>query len=282
VLAVSAISFAAIFFRKAAPTPPLVAAGVRLAIATLILAPWVVRARRAGRLPSVAVRYAVGGGVAYAVHFGAWVTSLTLTSVAASVTLVTATPMLLALVAWVTGRDRPTRRQWLALALAAVGVAILGGLDVADDDALLGDGLALLGASAMAAYMLLARRAVHETAAGGLDSWGYSGVATGVGAVLLLGSATLVGLPIRFAGWEPLGYVVLATLLPQLVGHGLLTWALRHTRPTVVGIATLGEPVGSTLLAWWWLEEGLQLGTFIGCAVTLVAVALAMTRRAAV
>ena len=95
-LAITAISFAAIFFRKAAPTHPLVAAGVRLAVATILLSPMVLRARRDGRLPGPVIRSAAWGGLAYAVHFGAWVTSLTMTTVAASVTLVSATPVLLA------------------------------------------------------------------------------------------------------------------------------------------------------------------------------------------
>lgn len=275
-LAITAISFAAIFFRKAAPTHPLVAAGVRLSVATLLLSPLVLRARRSGRLSAPVLRSAAWAGVAYAVHFGAWVTSLTMTTVAASVTLVSATPVLLAVVGVWTRRDAPERRHWMAMALAAVGLVIIGGADFADPSALKGDLLALLGAAAMAVYMLLARR--HGPT---LDSWAFSGIATFVGAVLLLGTATLAGIPIAFDGWEPFGFVVLAALFPQLVGHGLVTWALRHTRPTVVGIATLAEPVGSTLLAWWLLAERVPATTVIGCLVTITGVALAVWRPAA-
>ncbi len=272
-LAVVAISFAAIFFRLAAPTPPIVAAGTRLAVAALLLSPLVFRARRAGRLPNTVLRSAVLAGVAYAVHFGTWVTSLSMTSVAASVTLVTATPVILALVGIVSRRDAPERRHLLALALAAAGLLLVGGSDLADPAALRGDALALVGAAAMAAYMLLARR--HGDS---LDSWAYSGVATFVGAVILLGAASVSGTAIAFPGWKPFGFVVLAALLPQLVGHGLLTWTLRHARPTKVGIATLTEPVGATLLAWAFLAERAAALTLVGCAVTLIGVALAVWR----
>jgi drug/metabolite transporter (DMT)-like permease len=271
VVAVGAISFAAIFFRKAAPTHPLVAAGVRLTVAALLLMPLAVRARRRGRLPTPVIRSACWAGIAYALHFGTWVTSLTMTTVAASVTLVTATPMLLALVGFVTGRDVPERRHVFALLLAAVGVACIGGADLASGEALLGDGLAFAGAASMAAYLLLARR--HGAA---FDAWAYTGVAAAVAAVALLGAAWLSGVPIAFSSTAAFGYVVLAALLPQLVGHGLLTWSLRHTRPTVVGIATLGEPVGSTLLAWWWLGERAGGLTLLGCLVTVGGVALAV------
>lgn len=64
--------------------------------------------------------------------------------------------------------------------------------------------------------------------------------------------------------------------MPQLVGHNLLTWALRHATPTAVGIATVGEPVGSTLLAWLWLGERVGQLAGAGAVVTLLAVLLSL------
>jgi len=58
-----------------------------------------------------------------------------------------------------------------------------------------------------------------------------------------------------------------------------LTWALRHTLPTTVGLATLGEPVGATTLAWLWLGEAIAPWTAAGCGLTLLGVGLALSRR---
>ena len=71
---------------------------------------------------------------------------------------------------------------------------------------------------------------------------------------------------------------LLAALLPQLVGHTLLTWSVRHVRPTVVGMATVGEPVGAAILASVWpgIEEAIAPQLAVGCAVTLAAVLLAL------
>jgi len=274
-VAVVAISFAAIFFRKASPTHPLTSAGVRLVIASLALSPFTLRAWRQGRLPRPHVKAGVLAGGLYGLHFGAWVWSLELTTVAASVTLVTATPLLLAAVGLATGRDRPTGRLWGALAVAAVGVTIIGGTDLlASDTALQGDALALLGCAAIAGYMLVARRLGND-----LDVLGFTGVATGVGGVALLGVAVALGvdpLPASRAAW---GWLALSALIPQLVGHSLLTWSLRHTTPTVVGLATVGEPVGSTILGIVLLSEIPGGLTVIGCGVTLAAVVLALTSR---
>ena len=267
----SAISFAAIFFRKSEGTHPLVAAGVRLAIAGILLSPMVWRAARRGMLNRFTVRTATIAGFAYAGHFGTWVSSLSMTTVAASVTLVTATPLLLAAYAIARGKDRPDRHHGLAITLAVVGVSLIGGADLFDRRALSGDALALGGAAAMAVYLVTARRLGPE-----LDPWSFTGMACAVGAALLLTTALLTGTPIAFESSRALGYVVLAALIPQLIGHSLLTWSLRHVRPTVVGLATVGEPVGSALLGWLWLGEKVSPLAGMGCIVTIGAVALAI------
>lgn len=274
-IAVVAIGFAALFFRKAAPIPPAVAAGLRLTLASLLMMPCTVAAVRRGRLTRRHLKAGLIGGLLYGLHFGTWVTSLTLTSVAASVTLVTATPLMLAVVGWLAGRDAPDGRLWLAIGLGVIGVIIIGGSDLSlSPDALIGDALALAGAVAMALYMLVVRRLGP-----GLDVAGFAGVTTGVGALCLMGLAVIQGAPLTPPSLETAGYLVLAALVPQLIGHNLITWVLRHTTPTVVGMATVGEPVVATLLAWLWLGETVPPRVALGCVITLSAVLLALARR---
>lgn len=273
-LAIASISFAAIFFRLASPTHPLVVAGTRLAIAAVILAIPTMRASRAGRLPRRVVLAAMACGVLYGVHFGTWVSSLTMTSVASSVTLVTATPLLLAILSIATGRDRPSRWHWISIGLALIGLSLIGWADLSlSREALIGDGLAFVGAIAMAFYLLIARSLGED-----LDVLAFGGVATAFGALSLFAAAVIAGVPIAFASGESLLWIALAALLPQLVGHTLLTWSLRHATPTAVGIATVGEPVGATLLAWIWLGERVTPVIAAGCAITLGAVLLSLRR----
>jgi drug/metabolite transporter (DMT)-like permease len=275
-IAIASISFAAVFFRLASPTHPLVVAGTRLAIAAVVLAIPTARALRAGRLSRRVVIAAMACGALYGVHFGTWVSSLAMTSVASSVTLVTATPLLLAILSFATGRDRPSRWQWIAIALALVGLSLIGWADLSlSRDALLGDGLAFAGAAAMAFYLLIARSLGED-----LDVLAFGGLATAFGALSLFAAAWIAGVPIAFASAESLLWIALAALLPQLVGHTLLTWSLRHATPTAVGIATVGEPVGATLLAWIWLGERVTPVIAAGCAITLAAVLLSLRRSA--
>jgi len=273
IVAVVAISFAAIFLKLAEPTHALTRSGLRLLMAAAMLLPAVVRGWRRGRLQPIA-KWAALAGLLYALHFSAWIGSLDLTTVAASVTLVTATPLILAVVGVATGRDRPEGRLWVSLLLGAAGVAIIGGADLSlSGRALAGDGLALAGAAAIAGFLLLVRRLGP-----GLDVWSFMGLACAVGGTVVMGVAAVAGVDLAPANAGSLLYIFLSAVIPQLVGHVLLTWSLRYTTPTVVGLATLGEPVGSTLLAWVWLGEAAPAVVLVGCAVVLASVVLALAR----
>lgn len=272
-----AISFAAIFFRLALPTDPLLASALRLGLAWSILFAmrrWITRAAPPKAPDAALIRAGRIGGLLYAIHFGSWVASLSLTSVAASVTLVTATPLLLAMASLVAGRDRPTARQWIAVAVAIGGACIIGGSDLLTGQ-LVGDGLALVGAAAMAGYLFLARSLGPE-----LDAVALSMRAAGWGAVFL-GLAVLLALPFHapvLPDAAALGWIALAAILPQVIGHTLLTKALERASPTEVGLATAAEPVLSTLLAWLWLAETPAAWVLAGCAMTLCGVVVGVAR----
>lgn len=270
-----AIGFAAILFRLAAPTDPLLASALRLSIAGLVLSPVSIRAVRDGRLTPRATRTAALGGLLYAVHFGAWVASLERTSVAASVTLVTATPLLLALVAFAGGRDRPSTRTLAASVAAAIGALVIGLGDASETGwgALSGDALALLGAAAMALYLLLVRDL------GRIPAVAFSGIAALSGAASL---ALVVAVLSTFTTLTPpdaeaFFFIALAALVPQIVGHGALTWALERATPTEVGLATAVEPVISTALAWIVFAERPTWIVGLGAALTLAAVVAGTT-----
>lgn len=268
---VVSISFAAIFFRLASPTHPLGSAAIRLGIAAILLSPFVIRARLNLTLTRRIAMHAVFGGLFYAVHFGTWVWSLDLTTVAASVTLVTATPLLLAIWGVATGVDKPDRGLWIALLLALCGVLTIGGVDFGSSpSALVGDALAFTGAAAMAGYMLVVRKL------GAIDVLAFTGIATAVGCIVLVGTGLVAGVDLSPASPRALGFLALSALIPQLIGHSALTWSLRWVRPTTVGIATLGEAVGAAVLAYFILAEVPAFTTVVGCVITLSAVALAL------
>lgn len=278
VIAVFAISWAAVLFRLAPGLDPRTAAGWRLVIASTLLLAWLATRPRSTTPRPPRYRLHVGAaGLAYGVHFGTWVASLGLVPVALSVTAVTTTPLLLAVLGLLTGRDRPTRRLLASLSLGFAGLTLMA-LDAPGEDfTLLGILLAVLGAAAMGVYLWLARAAKVSAT---VDTLSFAAWAAMIGGLLLLGSAALTGADLGFASPGELLVVALAAAIPQLVGHSLLTWAVGRTTPTRVALATLGEPVLAGLIAMAVLGEMLGLLALLGGLITLAAVALALTERA--
>lgn len=291
-VAIFAISWAAVLFRLAPGLDPRAAAGWRLVIAGGLIGAWLLASRRAGRsgssgAPAGEARrraLVLGAGAAYGLHFGAWVASLGLVPVALSVTAVTTTPLLLAVVGLVTGRDRPSPRTLVALAFGGGGLAVMAvaaGAGPAGGDTGWGVALAVTGAAAMGLYLLLARRATSlGGATGARSSLAFAGQAALIGGLLLLGAAAMAGVRLGFASVDELLVVAGAAAVPQLVGHTLLTWAVGRTDPTRVALATLGEPVLAGLLAWGVLGESLSGLAIVGGLMTLLAVGVALAEGA--
>lgn len=272
ILGAVAISSAAILIRWA-EAPPLVIATARMGIAALLIAP--VGLRRAGaefrRLSRRDLALAALSGFFLAIHFASWITSLGLTSVASSVVLVTTSPLWAGLLAPLVSEDRLTRAMLIGVVLATLGGIIVGAGDFTlTGTALLGDGLALLGAI-MSALYLLAGRTVRRK----VSLLGYVTVSYSVAALVLLAVALVSGQ--RFGGYPPQTYLllVLIAVVPQIIGHSSYNYALGWFSASFVAVALLAEPVGATILAALLLEEPITPSKVAGGALILLGIFVA-------
>jgi drug/metabolite transporter (DMT)-like permease len=264
-----AVSAASIFIRYAQTNAPsLVIAAYRLSIATLLLAPFTL-ARRGGELKGLSrvdLALALLSGFFLALHFATWITSLEYTTVASSVVLVSTVPLWVALLAPFTIKESVTRLVLIGMLLALAGGVLVGlsdsctfesgrmlcpGLDeFIRGKAFFGDLLALIGALAAAGYLLIGRRLRASVSA-----LTYVFVVYGMAALVLVGIMFVAGQsPV---GYPPITYLwfILLALVPQLIGHSSYNWALGYLSAAYVSIALLGEPIGSTILAYILLDE---------------------------
>jgi drug/metabolite transporter (DMT)-like permease len=279
-IAIVAVSLAAIFVRLA-DAPGVVVAFWRMAIACLVLLPWTLRALRRTPLTAGNGWASVAAGVLLGLHFATWISSLSHTTVAASVTLVATIPLWVAVLAWLLLGQAPTLTVLLGVLTAVAGGAVIAFGDLGDPlgagapAPLLGNALALVGAIAGAGYLLLGRSAQRR----GLSLQAYVGVAYAVAALVLLplplvlGHAYL-GYPAATAVW-----IVLLALVPQLIGHTGINFALKHVDPTKVATATLLEPVGAGVAAWWLFTEVPGTLTLAGAVLVLLGVLLTTRAR---
>jgi len=278
ITAVVAVSAGAILVRWS-EAPSSVAAFYRVLFTTLPLLPVAVWRYRDhfGRITGRDLAFATLAGIALALHFAAWFESLEWTSVAASVTLVQAQPVFVALGAWLLLRERVTRRMALGIAIAVSGMAamsfgdLLGGVLVGPRP-LYGNALALFGA-VMAAGYVLAGRSLRQRVA----LVPYVVVVYGVCTVTLLALVTAEGHAlVDYPAREWAIFVGLA-VGPGLFGHTVINWALAHLESSVVSVSLLGEPVGATILALLLLSEVPTAYTILGGVVVLAGIYLTAT-----
>ncbi|MBI4541907.1 MAG: DMT family transporter [Gemmatimonadetes bacterium] len=275
--AVVAMSWAAPLIRLTR-APPLAVAAWRVTLATIFLLPFfLARSRRTewARVPPRDRGVAVLAGGVLALHFAAWITSLRLTSVAASSVLVSLSPAF----AWVFSRrilgEQPQRREAVGILLAALGAGIIALADTRGGGrgAIVGDALALAAGACGGLYLVLGRR-LRPT----LSLAAYVTPVYGVAAAVLLASAALRGE--AFAAYAPADWAIFVALAagPMLVGHTGLNYALRYLPAYTVNVAALGEPVGATLLAWILpaIAEPPGLAAVVGGAVALVGIAVTL------
>ena len=248
------VSAAAILIRLAqAELHSIVVAAWRLALATLILAPVaLIGFRREFRsLTSRDWRNAFLSGLLLAIHFGTWISSLALTTVAASVMLVWTSPIFVGLGSQLLLGERLTRGMRVALVAVILGSVIIGVGDLGQGThRLLGDLLALMGAISGAGYFLIGRSLRRRVSLLAYVVPVYASAAVVLIAVML--AAGLGPVPQQPQTWL---WLVLMAIGPQILGHSSLNWALRYLSATFVSVASLGEPIGATLLAWWVLGE---------------------------
>jgi drug/metabolite transporter (DMT)-like permease len=273
-LGVIVCSTAATLIRLAqADAPSLTIAAWRLTLATLILGPIVLITHRS-ELRGLTRREwgsALASGTLLAIHFGAWITSLAYTSVAASVVLVTAYPIFVGLASRIFLRERLPRKMIVAIAVAVIGSMFIGLGDLGEGThRLWGDFLAVIGAISGAGYFLIGRQLRTR-----LSLLTYVFPVYGTAATILMTLLLASGLPRVPDQPQTWLWILLMALGPQLLGHSSLNWALRYLSATYVTIATLGDPICSTLLAWWWLGEKPSLWAVVGGALILAGIAIA-------
>lgn len=289
ILAILAVSTASIFIRLAQKeAPSLVIATLRLTFSTLILAPVALIKYRV-ELKTFTKKdwiLAIISGSYLAIHFATWITSLSMTSIASSVVLVSTGPLWVAILSPIFLGETINRRTIIGLVLAFLGGLIISlsgncswnmGIKCSPfsnslkGTALWGDILALLGAFAVAGYLILGRKLRSR-----VSLIPYIFVVYGISAIVL--AVFMFSARQSPFGFSEMTYlwIFLLALLPQIIGHSIYNWALKYLSATLVAVGTLGEPIGSTILAYFILKEIPGILEILGGVLVLVGIFIAL------
>ncbi len=271
-----AVSFASIFILSS-QAPPLSIAFYRLLFTTLLLVPLLIIRRKTREeirsLPPTSLLLMIVIGIILACHFALWITSLKMTSVASSVILVTAHPVLVAPISYYFLKEKLSWVNALGIAVSLMGVAILVignyGFAAFGLDTVEGNILALLGGIAAGLYILGGRK-LRKT----VSTISYAFVVYLVGSVVLFFICLLFNAPVINLSLRDYGIILLMAFVSGIFGHTLYNWSLGHIRASIMSVALLGEPIGSSLLAYIipWIHQEPSLYTILGGAIILIGI----------
>jgi drug/metabolite transporter (DMT)-like permease len=258
-LGIIAISTASIFI-KLCDAPALIIATYRLTLASVILLPMASYRKVWKGWSRAELRWLILSGIFLSLHFAFWIASLKYTSVASSVVLVSTNPIFVGLGAWFFFKESVGLNLILGITLSVLGSGLISFGDMGiSKETLMGDGLALLGAITASGYLLVGRKMRK-----GQDLLSYIFPVYSAAAIVLIIFSFVFQK--SFIGYSPSTYLffLLLALIPQLIGHTTLNWALKYLPASMVAITILGEPMGSTLLAYFILGEKLTLMKILG------------------
>ena len=252
---------------------PIIVAFYRMALATLLMAPLAITARR-DELLSFARRstsLVILSGFCLAVHFAAWIASLKYLPISTSVVLVSSHPFLVVLASTLFLNEKPARRSLVGIGLGSCGTAVICWNGLKDLGLTLsGDLLALLGALALSGYVVIGRKSRTRVSLLAYVTPVYVSCSLFLLAGVIATGSRLY--PYTRMEWF---YFGLLALIPTVFGHTIMNWALRHIRASAVSVAFLGEPLLASILAFVFFAQVPGWSTLIGGALVLIGIFLA-------
>jgi len=258
-IGIIAISTASIFI-KLCDAPVLIIATYRLMLASLILSPFAFYKKTWRGWERGALGWLLLSGFLLSLHFAFWIASLKYTSVASSVVLVTTHPIFVGIGGLLFLKERLGLNLILGIVLSVLGSGLIGYGDMTlSKEALMGDGLALLGAMVASGYLLIGRKMRKKQ-----DLFSYIFPVYSTAGLILILFSLIFQKPFFGYSSSTYFYLLLLALIPQLIGHTTFNWALKYLPVSMVAITILGEPIGSTILAYSILGEGLTIWKILG------------------
>lgn len=203
------------------------------------------------------------GGLFFAADLAAWHYGIVRTKLANATLFGNTASLIFPFYGFIVARILPQKMQVAALALAILGAGLLLGSSYElSPEHLEGDLFAILAGIFYTFYLIAIDRA-RKT----LAPMPVLALATLAGALPLLLFALALGEKVMPVDWTPL---LLLSFGSQVMGQGLLVYAMGHLSPLVVGLGLLTQPAVTALTGWLAYDERLgpadALGALLICA----------------
>ena len=221
----------------------------------------------------------LGAGTFFAATLALVAWSLTQTSVAISTILHNLTPIFTSLGAWLLF-GQGFNRQFLIGMVVAIGGAIAIEIEQIQQIAtgeVTGGIAAIVSAVFMGAYLLVVEQLRTKFDPITIQLWVCAIATLSILPMLVFAQERVF--PSSVNGWL---FVIFLALVCQVLGQGLLTYSVAGLSSVVVSLVHLLEPVFSSILAWAIFWEKLSFSNWVGFALVLIGLYLAVSSQAAV
>lgn len=241
----------------------------------LLVAPWADWKQFFGK-PNIwrSVLIASAAGLALALHFFGFFLAMRLTSVATGTALAALQPIFAALFVRILG-GRITRRVWIGMIVAFVGVLVITGVDFQiSKEAFIGD-LVAIGCAALAAIYTIIGSRVRET----MSTATYTSIVYLTCVIFSISISVIAG--VQLWGFPKVEWLYLIALIigAQIMGHTILNFTLKSVSPVIASTVVFFEVPVSALLAFWWIGQLPPLGTIPGLLLILLGCAIFSIRQ---
>lgn len=259
VITIICISLSAIFV-KLSDAPSTVLVMYRMFLACMMITPMVMKHWKVLLMIQPKEWLAiVFAGLFLAGHFGLWFESLNHTTVASSTLILALQPAIALVLGLLFFNERVDFRTILAMGVAFVGVVIVGGGNIGvGSEAMLGNVLSLFAVTSVVLYLMIGQRNVKS-----INHWVYSFLVFFVAGVIVAIFNVICNIPLT--GYSASDWTVFIMLAIFPTGaHIIFNMLLNYVNTTTVSMATLGEPIGASVLAMFILNEMLTVVEIVG------------------
>jgi drug/metabolite transporter (DMT)-like permease len=214
--------------------------------------------------------YSIVAGVFLAFHFILWFESLQFTSVASSTVLVTLQPMFAFLGTFLFFKETFRLKAIVSGVLAIMGSILISWGDFhLSGKALFGDILALVACALVTGYLLFGQDVRKR-----LSLMTYTFLVYSISSFTLLLYVLVRGEALAGFSSDNWIYFLLLALIPNLLGHTIFNWVIKWISTSTISMGILFEPVGASILAFYFLGEKLVLTQITGGIIVILGVSL--------
>ena len=263
VLAMVSVSSTSLVIRYVTVVPALTLAFWRMLSASGMLWGYSL-ASSCGSLSPINKKLTVFSGVFLGLHFAFFFLGVRHTSIANATLLGNTGPFFTTIFALFSG-ERISKMTYLGLGLALLGVLIVQGSGInLGGEKIWGNSVSLLSGFFVGLSYVFSSKIREET-----ENLVY-------GRSLFLVAAVTIGIIAFFMGdslfefqKEHIVWLIFLGLVPSILGHNMLNYAIKYLTPTTVASVPLGEPVIATMLGYVIFSERVPFETVLGGPIIL-------------